>query len=181
MIELDTGEHVIFEIRKHWFVFATEVTILILMALAPIFIIAFVETVPLKILPRGGNFASLIVFLYSAWLLVLWILGFVFWTNYYLDVWIVTDKKMIDVDQRGLFKREVSILHLDKIQDITSEIHGIFATLVNFGDLHVQTAGNQREFTIRGVANPDHVRQRINDALTNHKERVRNDVFGQNV
>lgn len=175
MIDLDENEHIIFQIRKHWFVFAAEMTSLIILAIVPMFVFLTIATsgVQIDLSTTAGNtvnLTALAIFLYGWWLLILWIIGYVFWTSYFLDVWVMTNKKLLDIEQRGLFSREVSILHLDKIQDVTSEVHGVFATLVNYGDIHVQTAGQQREFIINGVPNPDEVRKRLNDSLMRYKE-----------
>jgi len=87
---------------------------------------------------------------------MVWTAFFVRWTNYYLDVWYITPKRIIAIDQKGLFRREVTDLRFEKIQDVTSEISGIIGTLLSFGNLHVQTAGSsaEREIIIRQARNP---------------------------
>ena len=95
---------------------------------------------------------------------------FVFWTNYYLDVWIITNKKILNVDQHGLFKREVIVLHLDKIQDITYMVDGLVATTLNYGNIKVTTAGKEAEFVLPGIPNPALVQAKINEALLAHKK-----------
>ena len=92
------------------------------------------------------------------------------WTDYYLDVWMVTDKRVIDIEQKGFFHRQTSVFRIERIQDVTVETHGIVATLLNFGDIHVQTAGEGQEFIMRGIANPKYVRRvilRQQDRVTN--------------
>jgi membrane protein YdbS with pleckstrin-like domain len=173
MIGLDQDEHIIFEIRKHWFVFATEITSLLLLGIAPLIILAVLNNLQIQIEILNGGFISLIIFLYTFWIFILWVIGFIFWTDYYLDIWVVTNKKILDVEQNGLFNREVSILHLDKVQDITSDVRGVFATFMNYGDIHVQTAGQQREFIIKNVPNADETRKRINDSLMRYVESIR--------
>jgi uncharacterized membrane protein YdbT with pleckstrin-like domain len=171
MIKIEKNEHIIAEIRKHWLVFSTEVLILIILAFLPLLFVSIVSNVDFVI--DTGIFdvelISLFIFFYSLWLLVLWITGSVFWTNYYLDVWIVTDKQIIDVEQHGLFKREVSFLHMDKIQDVTYKMEGIIPTLLNYGDISVQTAGVEGEFPITGVPNPAYVQDKISEALHLYK------------
>jgi uncharacterized membrane protein YdbT with pleckstrin-like domain len=172
MIEFRENEHIIFEIRKHWFVIATKLTTLTLLAFLPLLIPQILDVANINItFGEMENFWSLYVFLYALLLLILWIFGFVFWTNYYLDVWIVTNQKILDIEQVGLFSREVSILHLERIQDITTEVKGLVNTLVKFGDLHVQTAGQQREFLINNVPNPDKIAKRLNEVIMKHKSR----------
>jgi len=170
MIEFRENEHTIFEIRKHWFIIATELTILTFLAFIPLIITQILEAANVIVtFGETESFLSIFVFFYSFYILVLWIIGFVFWTNYYLDVWIVTNQKILDIEQIGLFSREVSILHLERIQDITTEVNGIVKTLVKFGDLHVQTAGQQREFVIKDVPNPDMIAKRVNEVLMKYK------------
>jgi hypothetical protein len=60
--------------------------------------------------------------------------------NYYLSLQIVTDKRLIDVDQRGLFNREVNELALEKIEDISYKPSGVWGTIFNYGYVSVQTA-----------------------------------------
>ena len=36
--------------------------------------------------------------LIALWLLIGWILFWQFWTLYYMDMWVVTNKRLIDID-----------------------------------------------------------------------------------
>lgn len=170
MITFDKDEHIVFEVRRHWFLIATELSVVAMFAIIPLFVLAVGTAVPVEFY-FGGNFWAAFIAFYSFWLLICWITGFIFWTNYFLDVWIVTNKKLIDIEQLGLFQREISVLELDKIQDVTSEVHGIVATLMDFGKIHVQTAGTQREFVISDVEHPSEVREKLHDALIRYRVR----------
>ena len=167
MIDIRENEHIIFEIRKHWFIITSEIIGLVLLAFIPLMLPQVIDFLSIEIdfTIDGKGFWPVYLFFYSLWLLILWIIGFVAWTNYFLDVWIVTNEKIIDVEQIGLFSREVSVLHLKRIQDITTEVHGVIQTFLVFGDLHVQTAGQQREFVIEGITDPNGVAEKINDVL----------------
>ncbi len=102
------------------------------------------------------------LYFYLLWLTFIWILFFLAWTDHYLDVWIITDRRIIDIEQRGIFNREVSNLRLDRIQDITVSVKGFLPTLLSFGDLHVQTAGHKVEIIFRNAINPYHAKEIIN-------------------
>ena len=82
-------------------------------------------------------------------------------TKYYLDVWYVTNKRLIDVDQRMLFHRDEAVLRLENIQDVATGAKGIIQTLLNFGNIRAQTAGERREFIMRDIANPERIREVI--------------------
>lgn len=89
--------------------------------------------------------------------LSLYTLGFTFliWMDWYLDVWIVTNERIVDIIQSGLFGRDVSEFRLDRIQDVTVHAKGIFATIFNYGDVRIQTAGGEKvEFVFEQVPNP---------------------------
>jgi uncharacterized membrane protein YdbT with pleckstrin-like domain len=86
--------------------------------------------------------------------MVLWTGIFLRWTDHYLDVWIVTPERIIDIDQNGLFNREVSSIRFERVQDITTEVNGLIATFLGYGDLHVQSAGERREIMMRGAQQP---------------------------
>lgn len=153
---LKENEKILFEIRRHWYVLATEASILVFLALIPIVVIASADY-----LEFSDQLFSLVLFLSSAWMLILWALFFVIWTNYYLDVWIITDQRIIDVEQFSLFSRDISEFRLDRVQDITVEVKGFLPTMLKFGDIHVQTAGVNHMFHIKHVPDPYKVKDMI--------------------
>ena len=158
MIKLSENERVVYEIRRHWYVLLTESIFLALLFLIP-WVVFFGLDV------SGFNFSdgegALFFFVSVAWLFFTWIAFMIIWTNYYLDVWIVTDKRILDIEQHGLFSRDMSEFRLDRIQDVTIEVKGILPTLLRFGDIHIQTAGESREFTIKSIPHPYRVRDII--------------------
>ncbi len=168
MLHLQEGERIDIKARKHWFLLFRESF--------GIFIVFLIPFIGWKFLTNQAGFSlpsinpSLLLFLSSTWVLLLWVKIFSIWTDYYLDIWIVTDRRIVNIDQRGLFNREVSTLRMERIQDVTLEVYGIVATVLNFGNVLVQTAGESEEFLIKGIANPEHVKRKILqhiDAKTN--------------
>lgn len=157
-INIEADEKMIAEYRRHWYVLATESGLIALLALLP-----FMMLTTLSITGLPDRLLFLILFLSTGWLVILWSLFFVVWTNYYLDVWILTDRKIIDVEQYSLFSRDVSEFRLDRVQNITVEVKGVVATLLKFGTLHVETAGTKKEFVFKNVPNPYSVRDEIMD------------------
>ena len=163
-LHLDLDEQVILEVRKHWIVFAGHAAGLLLGALLP-----FMLFTALRIFVSGvssisfpGNTYALFLFCYTLWLLALWLSFFVAWTKYYLDVWYVTKKRIIIIDQKRLFDRYISNIRFDKIQDVTVNIDGLIPTMLKFGNLRVQTASeDETEFMMTSVRHPEEVRKVI--------------------
>lgn len=74
--------------------------------------------------------------------------------DYWLDAWIVTNRRIINIEQNGLFFRTISELRLYRIQDVTSKVDGFFRSMLNFGMVYVQTAGEKRYFIFEDVSDP---------------------------
>lgn len=142
------------------------VTVLILAALAPMILHLILVS---GIVPFDQNLITAVtnlvaerkVFGYSLWLLVLWIVFFIEWTDYYLDIWVLTDRRIIDIEQKGFFHREVTSFRYEQIQDITVETRGLIETFFKFATLHIQTAGHQRDIIIKDAHYPEEARTLI--------------------
>ena len=74
---------------------------------------------------------------------------------------IITNKNVVQVIQKGLFNRKVSQLTMSNVEDVTAEQHGVFATILNFGTLTVETAGEQENFIFPYCPNPNHFASEI--------------------
>lgn len=59
---------------------------------------------------------------------------------------IITDQSLVAVVQKALFVRKISRLSMSNVEDVTAEQRGILATLLNFGELTIQTAGQEDNF-----------------------------------
>ena len=154
MIDLAPDEYIVYTARKHSFVFFTETTFIFILALAPLILLSGIEGYAGSQIFGGLNFVPFMWFLYILGLTILWLVFVYIWTDYYLDVWVVTNKHLVDVDQQGLFNRKVSTSRLDLIQDITIEVPGLLATMLKYGNIRMQTAGQSREFLLFSVAKP---------------------------
>ena len=161
MIEIQKDEKILGTIRKHWLVFFFEGVSIFISAFFPLLFILIASFFVTLNISSSVFYAG--TFFYLIWLIFMWIWFFLAWTDFYLDTIIVTNKKIIVIDQRGLFSRETSNFDIDRIQDITIDVHGIIATLFNFGDIHIQTAGagDKRVFILHNAGKPHAARELI--------------------
>jgi membrane protein YdbS with pleckstrin-like domain len=155
MLHLEDGEHIETIIRKHWLPFGLQAFVLLVVALAPLIALMVMPADTFNELTVYMSSPSLtIVFVFSLWLLVIWMLLFICWTNYYLDVWVVTSERIIDIDQQTLFHREVISARLEKIQDVHVEVGGILPTFFGYGKLILYTAGEDTNIIIENASRP---------------------------
>ena len=74
-------------------------------------------------------------------LILVGILGFLYsYMLWYFSIYIVTNQRIRQISQRGLFKKSVVDLGLDKIQSISYGVSGIRAGLMGYGTIVFQTA-----------------------------------------
>jgi len=159
MIVIKPDERIIIEVRPHWLAILRNFIISGLLVLLPFIIITVLYQLSFPLDQLG--LAPLAVFLTGAWILVVWIFFYIAWTDYYLDVLILTDQRLIDIEQKGLFAREVSELRIENIQDVTVEVSGFLETLLDFGNVRIQTAASDQEFLVRTIPHPSKVKDII--------------------
>ena len=159
MIQIPRNEKIILVLRKHWFVMFAEGVVFVLLAILPL--VGLLLAGGLLGLSLGSALGSLLSIAYLIWLIVLWIGFFIFWTDYYLDIWIITDKRIIDIEQQGLFSRQTSALRHENIQDSTISQPGLIASLFGFGTIQVQSAAADVEIVIPYARSPQRVKELI--------------------
>ncbi|MCA9354649.1 MAG: PH domain-containing protein [Candidatus Kaiserbacteria bacterium] len=183
-IELEKHEEVLKVVRKHWFVIVTELFGTFLMLLFPFMVLVIIALFPDELVTFDlsiEHYTAIISFGIAAWSVITLIAAFTTWTHYYLDLWIITDRRIILVDQIGFFNRNVSIFRLERMQDIEFKVTGIIPTLLNFGTLKAQTAGaHESNFETKGLPNPRELQATIQKAMDNRiaELHIRPDVAG---
>lgn len=116
----------------------------------------------------GVNITALVPFTYRVILTLFWyLITFVFvfesYLIWYFNVYIITNKRVVDIDFYGILSREVSDASIRQIQDVTYNVRGIFAILFNFGNVLIQTAGEIEQLEFEYVSHPARVQNLISD------------------
>jgi hypothetical protein len=168
-IQLEPDEEILTVVRKHWFVIATELLGIFLMLLIPFFILFLFVLFPEALHEADlslAHYTKLITFGVAAWSVLTLMTAFTIWTHYYLDLWIITDRRIILVDQIHFFNRNVSMFRLERLQDIEFYVQGIIPTLLNFGTIQAQTAGaHESNFKSTGMPDPRGLQAIIQKAM----------------
>lgn len=162
---LTENEKIVLIIRKSWLILFFEFLSILFACILPFVMYKFavlkgLDKIPGFVLPLE-NFH----FFFILWILILWTLILVRYVDFSLDQWILTNERLIDVDQKGFFNRQVSILHLDAVQDITVESKGLFQTIFGLGTITVQTAASKREFIIGDIRNVELIKYKISEQV----------------
>ncbi|MCH2188743.1 hypothetical protein MK079_02865 [Candidatus Gracilibacteria bacterium] len=156
---LRSGEQVEMVVRRHWIVFAV------------IGIIFGIGVVFSCIVYALAGFGPVVHMFQICFWLVFSMCLYVGWLNHELDLFVVTNNRIIGIEQISFLNRTVSETILGQLQEVNSHTKGFFANILNFGSLDIQTAGNKTTLTM-GIV-PDVITQarKINNIADKYKDR----------
>ena len=159
------GERVVRMLHRHGFVAVRIALLYLVLAFVPVAAWVLLGTRTDLFVDVTGVGYALATLLLSAYALVWGLLFFVSWLNYYLDVWIITNERIINITQQRLFHRIVSEQKLYRVQDVTWQIEGVLGNIFKFGNVTIQTAGEQGKFTFEHIPDPEAVAKSVMDLL----------------
>lgn len=171
MFDLGENEKIILVVRKHWLAMVFEFLFSLALAVLPLVLFFIFRTTLFGELTLKNSY--LLLFLYTIFIIFVWTFLSVSWINYYLDIWVITNERLVDIDQKSLFSRDIANLRLDRIQDVKIEMLGIINTLFKIGNIYVQTASAKNEFTIRQAGNPEDVKRFIMQAYDSYEDKAK--------
>lgn len=96
-------------------------------------------------------------------LLVAGTLFFPSWITWYFSVYALTDRRLMQIKQKGFFNRSLVDISNDQISMINYEIKGFQETLLGFGTINVQTYVG--ELVIKDVGHPKKIHKELTSAL----------------
>ncbi len=112
-------------------------------------------------------FSTSFIFCFTAfWYLFSFGFAFQSFLNWYFEVLLVTNKKVVDIDRLA---SNISETTLKNIQDVTSKIDGNLEQILNIGSIYIQTAAEREEFEFDTVDNPSFVRDAISDLISEER------------
>jgi signal transduction histidine kinase len=151
-------EKIILFIRRHWISFLGFLGLVFgMIAVSAVFLVILAILLPDVFVA----FLSPLILISSAYLLFTLAFFLVGWIDYYFDIVVVTDRRIIDIRQRGLFNRKIDELDILHVEDVSARTKGFLPTLFRYGDVYVQSAGAARNFLFRAVPYPQNVCRQI--------------------
>lgn len=150
------GENTKLVTRKHW-IFLFGPLFLVFVSIVIILTVYFL----INNLAWYNKISYLYWFLSTLSLLILWNLAFHHIMIYSLNTVIVTDKRIVENEQRGLFSHHTTEIELDKIQDISAEILGPAAQFLGYGNIEIQSAGSVNKLIFYGFPEPRKIKELV--------------------
>jgi len=85
------------------------------------------------------------------------------WISWYFSVFIVTNQRLIQITQKGLFNRSVIDMRLSQIQMVNYQIAGLQETLLCFGTIMMQTYVG--DLVIHEIHHPAKIQKKLLEIL----------------
>jgi len=165
----DNDEEILYILRKASITNVRWVLFSLLLLLAPAGFNSFFVFV-------SSNYPNLlepkIVFIFNAFW-YLFTFGFVFerFINWFFNINIITNKRIVDMDFDHLLHRNITDAPLRNVEDITYTISGALQTTFNFGSVTIQTAAEQRELEFENIADPAKIQDILSDLIADYRKK----------
>ncbi|HSX41469.1 MAG TPA: PH domain-containing protein [Candidatus Saccharimonadales bacterium] len=86
---------------------------------------------------------------------------------------IITSKNLIQITQNSLFSRQVSEFSMERLQDVEASSNGFFQSTLDYGQVTIETAGEEKNFVFKWAPHPrDVVALILEIADKNEQERI---------
>ena len=167
---LRENEKIILTLHRHWIILVFHFLYFIVLFVSTAILLQY-QTPIIELFGSG---------LYWGWLSLYWIVFLTFillgWINDELDLFIITESRVIGIDQISALSRTVSECSLDRVQEVNAHTAGIFQTIFGFWDVHIHTASETSNMVIRFAPDPIENARRINNVIQefrkSHETRV---------
>lgn len=159
--EQDEGEEIILLLRAHIVTLVPDLLEAIVLLVIPFLVLQVGPAIGFDLSATFGGGQIMLQLL--SW--YLFSLGFVFYrfVYWYFNVYLLTNERVVDFDFKGIVDQKTSYAYLRQVQDVSPSIVGFFGTFFHFGNVFIETAGEQPEFDFMNVARPDDVAREILD------------------
>lgn len=130
--------------------------------------------VPILILIFKSDFQNLIAINLSIRFILIFIIfyyfavftyAFINFLSWFYNVFIVTQKRIVDIDYSSIVIHNVAFTKLSHVQDVNYNQIGFIRSLFNYGDVFAQTAGTEPNFDAHSVPQPRRAAHIIADLI----------------
>lgn len=110
--------------------------------------------------PAASRFALVFTLFYYLLVCSYVFINFLHW---FYNVFIVTSQRVVDIDYSDIVVHNIAVTSLSHVQDVNYTQSGFIPTFFNYGNLFVQTAGNEMNFEALSIPKPREATHIIGD------------------
>lgn len=156
----DKNETILLVLRAHPVTLVPKVVVIIIatifpLILSPLFSLASLSATQLLF----------IIFFYYALVVSYTLTVLFFW---YFNLGIITSQRIVDIDVINLLNTQVTATLIGRVEEVDNKTLGLLSAWFDYGNVFVQTAGNDPNVEFERVPRPTHVVALINNLMKNN-------------
>ncbi len=145
------GEEVKFVFRRHFLTAKKGLFFMVFMII--------VGAIPMLIWKDNVN-----MFFFFVGMVIIGAVGFLYaYMLWYFSLYIVTDQRIRQISQKGIFKKTVVDLGLDRIQSISYGVPGLIAGIFGYGTILIQTGVG--DLVLSQVGKPAEIYEKLQNVM----------------
>lgn len=145
-----TEEQVLLVAHRHWIGFVPDIVVIAI----PVAILGIFWSISATVSPVLHAIFALLIPLGA---LVIWMTLALLWTNYFLDILVVTDERVLYVRQENLMRRSVMEWNIHNIGHVGVRMGNALESYFNYGALEMQIQGEDEAVVFDRLPNPEYV------------------------
>lgn len=161
------GDKVVFFVHKHWIKYVvTSIVTILLLSIPIIAIILYLQN------NLGHNLlsAEIITIGIGIYLLIVMAIIIQAFVDFYLDIFVATEDRVIFVRQNGFFNQQIDVAHIWDIDEVGVDVKGFLNSVLDCGDLVIHMGNDEAILTVNDIKNPNKIGQEIMRLQKEHVE-----------
>jgi hypothetical protein len=167
---LQETEKVLVMCRRHWIYLYPRLALQLLIAVLPVLALYLV----LRWADALDGLAAKVAVVVSVVWLAVWAVKIILVKyRYDNDLWTITDQRIVDSYRSNPFSLKITSADLVDIVDTAMDRSGLFATMLNYGDIRCETAGERQDISLPAVPQP----QEVHALIDRERDRERKNKY----
>jgi len=167
---LQETEKVLLMCRRHWIYLYPRMVLQILIAVLPVLALFLV----LRWADAMDGLAAKVAMVVSAIWLAGWAVKIILLKyRYDNDLWTITNQRIIDSYRSNPFSLKITTADLVDIVDTSLNRSGLLPTMLNYGDIRCETAGERQDISLPAVPHP----QEVHALIDRERDRERKSTY----
>ena len=168
LIRQKSYEHIVYQVRRNVITLVPIIFGLAVLFALPVALKWLLDRL-FPLLLQGPEIYTIATLAGSLYYLFCTLFFYSYFVDFYLDLLVITNDRLIRINQQGLFSRTIFEVDLYQIEDATSEIKGAVGSLFGYGNIFIQPSGAEQKLIAEQVSSPDVLRRAIMDLAAEDK------------
>ncbi len=161
---LQENEEIIMTLHRHWVILVFHFLYFIALFWTSIILLTYQNAI-IQIFWSAIYWWGLSLY----WILFLTFI-LLYWINDELDLFIITNMRIIGIEQISVLSRSVTECSLDKVQEVNAHTSGIVEALFGYWDVHIHSASETSNIIVKYAPDPIENARRINNIIQQYKD-----------